>query len=258
MNNSVFGKTMENVRNRMELHISSTNENAIKWFSKPTLKDCKEVFGLYLIEMYKTEVILDKPIYVGTNILDISKVCMMDFHYNIIQKEFPEKHSLIYSDTDSFVYEIIHPDLYEWIGKNKTYFDLSESSREDLKDNTNKKVLGKFKDEMNSLIVKEFISLNPKVYSINHLEKNEIINKKVLKGVSKAVVKNEITYNDYVNVLEKNEIVKKNVTSIRSFNHQLYTYRDNKVALTSYYDKMKMIDSINCVPFGYVPGDSRK
>ena len=90
MNNSVFGKTMENVRNRMELHISSTHENAIKWFSKPTLKDCKEVFGLYLIEMYKTEVILDKPIYVGTNILDISKVCMMDFHYNIIQKEFPE------------------------------------------------------------------------------------------------------------------------------------------------------------------------
>ena len=120
-----------------------------------------------------------------------------------------------------------------------------------MKDNTNKKVLGKFKDEMNSLIVKEFISLNPKVYSINHLEKNEIINKKVLKGVSKAVVKNEITYNDYVNVLETNEIVKKNVTSIRSFNHQLYTYRDNKVALTSYYDKMKMIDSINCVPYGY-------
>jgi len=138
-------------------------------------------------------VILDKPIYVGTSILDISKVCMMDFHYNVIQKEFPEKHSLIYSDTDSFVYEIIHPDLYEWIGKNKTYFDLSESSREDLKDNTNKKVLGKFKGEMNSLIIKEFISLNPKVYSINHFEKNEIINKKVLKGVSKAVKKNEIT-----------------------------------------------------------------
>ena len=180
---------MENVRNRMELHISSTNENAIKWFSKPTLKDCKEVFGLYLIEMYKTEVILDKPIYVGTSILDISKVCMMDFHYNIIQKEFPGKHSLLYQDTDSFFYEIIHPDLYEWIKKDKTYFDLSESLREDLKDNTNKKVLGKFKDEMNSLIIKEFISLNPKVYSINHLEKNEIINKKVLKGVSKAVVK---------------------------------------------------------------------
>ena len=128
---------------------------------------------------------------------------------------------------------------------------MSESSREDLKDNSNKKVLGKFKDEKNSLIIKEFISLNPKVYSVNHLEKNQTINKKVLKGVSKAVVKNEITYNDYVNVLQKNEVLKKDVTSLRSFNHQLYTYRDNKIALTSYYDKMKMLDSINCVPFGY-------
>ena len=97
MNNSVFGKTMENVRNRMELHISSTIENAIQWFSKPTLKDCKEVFGLYLIEMYKTEVILDKPIYVGTSILDISKVCMMGLHDNIIQKEFPEKKNIVLS-----------------------------------------------------------------------------------------------------------------------------------------------------------------
>ena len=139
--------------------------------------------------MYKTEVILDKPIYVGASILDISKVCMMDFHYTIIQKEFPGKHRLLYHDTDSFFYEIIHPDLYEWIKKNKTYFDLSESSREDLKDDTNKKVLGKFKDEMNSLIIKEYISLNPKGYSINNLENNVIINKKVLKGVSKAVVK---------------------------------------------------------------------
>ena len=133
----------------------------------------------------------------------------MDFHYNIIQKEFPGKHSLLYQDTDSFFYEIIHPDLYEWIGKNKTYFDLSKSSREDLKDDENIMVLGKFKDEMNSLVIKEYIALNPKVYSVNHLEKNEIINKKVLKGVSKAVVKNEITYNDYVNVLEKMKLLKK-------------------------------------------------
>jgi len=251
LNNAVFGKTMENVKNRIELHITSDNDNAIKWFSKPTLKTCKETFGLYLIEMYKSEVILDKPIYIGTSILDLSKICMMDFHYNVIQKEFPDNHNLIYDDTDSLVYEIITPDLYDWIRKNKNYFDLSDSLMPDLKDDTNKKVIGKFKDEMNSLIITDFIALNPKVYSINYIKKNEITNKKTLKGISKTVVKNEITHDNYINVLKENTTIKKNVISIRSFSHQIYTYKQNKVALTSYYDKMELQDSINCVPFGY-------
>ena len=127
-----------------------------------------------------------------------------------------------------------------------------------MKDNTNKKVLGKFKDEMNSLLITEFIALNPKVYSVNYqsldeFKRVEIKNKKTLKGVSKVVVKNEIKHSDYVNTLKTNEIARRNVVSIRSFNHQLYTYKQNKIALTSFYDKMKMIDHINCVPYGYQP-----
>ena len=74
MNNSVFGKTMENVKNRMSLHLTTDNDNAIKWFSKANLKDCKYYNGLYMIEMYKTEIIYNKPIYVGTGILDLSKL----------------------------------------------------------------------------------------------------------------------------------------------------------------------------------------
>ena len=199
----------------------------------------------------KNEVLLDKPIFVGASALDLSKLCMMDFHYNVIQKEFPDSYNLLYTDTDSLVYEIFIPDLYDWKRKNKNYFDLSDSLRPDLKDDTNKKVLGKFKDEINSLIIKEFISLNPKVYSINYLKYNEIINKKTLKGISKTVVKNEITYDNYVDVLETNIPIKKDVVSIRSFSHQIYTHKQNKVALTSYYDKMELQDPINCVPFGY-------
>ena len=73
-----------------------------------------------------------------------------------------------------------------------------------------------------------------------------------MKGVSKPVVKNEIDHSDYVNVLETNDTIKRDVVSIRSFDHQLYTYRTkDKVALTSYDDKMYMIDGINRVPFGY-------
>ena len=164
---------------------------------------------------------------------------------------------------------------------NKHYFDLSESLRPDLQDNSNKKVYGKFKDELNSLSMSEVIALNPKIYSYNYqklkdddtiestnkkvLKGNyiyqklsddktiELENKKVLKGVSKVVVKKEITHENYIDVLTTNIPLIKNITSIRSHNQQLYTTAQNKVALTSYYDKMKMLNSIDCVPFGYNP-----
>ena len=77
-------------------------------------------------------------------------------------------------------------------------------------------------------------------------------NTKKLKGVSTVVVKNETTHEDYNNVVETNDVVKRDAISIRSFDHQIYTNKMTKVALTSYYDKMKMIHEIDCVPFGYM------
>ena len=96
---------------------------------------------------------------------------------------------MIYSDTDSLVYEIQNDDIYEWTKQHKSLFDLSDSERPDLKDNTNKKVIGVMKDEMSSLLIKEFIALNPKVYSISHQHKDkngmlhENYNKKTLTGL---------------------------------------------------------------------------
>ena len=257
MNNAVFGKTMENVKNRMDLHITTDHDNAVKWFSKINLKDCKYFDGLYLIEMFKKEIVYDKPIYVGTSILDLSKLVMMDFHYNVIHENFKNKYKLLYSDTDSFVYSIEHDDIYEWMGNNKEHFDLSDSLNTKIQDSKNKKVLGKFKDEMNSLLIKEFTALNPKVYSIIHQNMKDSIyyenyNTKKLKGISKAVVKNNIQHDDYKEVLETNIPISRDVVSIRSFQHQLYTYKQNKVALTAWYDKLKMINNNECVPYGYM------
>ena len=126
---------MENVKNVMELHITTDDKNAIKWVSKSTYKNCNEIFGLYMIDMFKSELILDKPMYVGTSILDLSKLHMMDFHYIVIESNFHGNYNLLYSDTDSFVYHTYTKDLYEWISENKHYFDLSDSEIEDLKDN---------------------------------------------------------------------------------------------------------------------------
>ena len=119
----------------------------------------------------------------------------MELHYNTIQANFPGKHNLIYSDTDSMVYYIQHEDIRKWVKQNKDHFDLSDSARPDMRDNTNKKVLGKFKDEMSSLLIKEVTALNPKVYSIihQHEDENKVFhenyNKKTCKGVSQVVVK---------------------------------------------------------------------
>ena len=115
------------------------------------------------MQEHRKEILYDKPIYVGTTILDLSKVCMMDFHYNVIHKSFEGKYNTLYSDTDSLVYSIKHSDIYEWNKHKKHYFDLSESLRPDLYDTESKKALDKFKDEMHSLLIVEFISLNPKV-----------------------------------------------------------------------------------------------
>ena len=143
----------------------------------------------------------------------------MDFHYNVIHKEFEGKSKLLYSDTDSLVYLLLHNDIYEWIKNNKKHFDLSESLRPDLRDNEFMKTLGKFKDEFYSLIIKEWLALNPKCYSINHQtledlkdilkanEEKEIIealdpkdiiekNKKICKGVKTVVLENEIAHQD--------------------------------------------------------------
>ena len=160
-----------------------------------------------------------------------------------------------------------------------------------MENNDNKKVVGKMKDEIQSLPIKEWIALNPKVYSHNHqnmqeqhakimntltnievekgnpqaynviskngddAEEHKLIfkNKKILKGIPNAVVNNEITHQDYDKVHKDNIPIKRNVTSIRSFNHNVVTFRTEKIALTSYYDKMKMIDGNTCVPFGYNP-----
>ena len=170
---------------------------------------------------------------------------MMEFHYDVIDKEFNGKYDLVYGDTDSLFYNIRTDDIYEWIKNNKDHFDLSGSKRNDLKDDKNNKQLGKFKDECMGLILTEGLFLNPKCYSYKYQDKineNILKNKKVCKGVSKATIKYDMDHKDYINVLNTDKKEIRNVCSIRSFNHQLFTYVQDKIALSSYYDKLKMIN----------------
>jgi hypothetical protein len=111
---------------------------------------------------------------------------MLECHYEVIDEQFGNKASLIYSDTDSFVYEIEHDDIYEWPQQNaKQWFDLSDSLRPDPQSNEHKKTFGFSKDELNSQFLTEWISRNPKCYAFRYQslkQNNEILEKKKAKG----------------------------------------------------------------------------
>ena len=116
-------------------------------------------------------------------------------------------------------------------------------------------MLREVKDELNTLLMTELIALSPKEYCISRqtlIELNEvkIKSKRALKAVSKFIVKKEIKHDDY---FETNDAFIKCVVSIRIFSHQFYTFKQQKIALTSFYDQMQSIDKVNCVPYCYFP-----
>ena len=182
---------------------------------------------------------------------------MMDFHYNVIQAQFGNRAKLIYSDTDSFVYEIEHPNIYEWMKENKEHFDLSKSERLDLKCNDNENILGKMKDELHGMVMTEFLALNPKCYS-NRFQKKDLLfdEVKISKGVSKATDAKTLPFKAYKKVLDDGNTVSRITTNIGSFNQQLFSFDTNKIALNAHYDKLYMIDKINCQPFGFNPPEN--
>ena len=107
MNNSVLGKTMENVRNHRDIKLVTTNERRNKLVSEPNYHTTKHFSeDLQAIEMRKTKVIMNKPVYLGQAILDISKTLMYEFWYDYIKSKYEGKAKLCYMDTDSFIIHI--------------------------------------------------------------------------------------------------------------------------------------------------------
>ena len=127
MNNSVFGKTMENIRNRVDIKLVNNREKAEKLL-KPNFKHCN-IFSenLISIHMKKTKLTFNKPVYLGMCILDLSKTLMYDFHYNYIMQKYGDKAKLLFTDTDSLMYEVQTEDFYKDISKDvKDRFDTSD------------------------------------------------------------------------------------------------------------------------------------
>ena len=170
MNNSVFGKTLENERKDRDIKLVTTDKRRNQLVSEPNYHTTKYFSeNLLAIEMKKTKVKMNKPVYLGMSILDISKTRMYEFWYDYIKPKYVVRAKLCYMDTDSFIIHIITEDFYKDIANDvEKWFDASNYDENDdrpLPIGRNKKVFGLFRDELGGKIIKEFCALRAKTYA---------------------------------------------------------------------------------------------
>ena len=241
MNNAVFGKTMENIRKHKDMKRLTNEKDYLKNLMKPNFKS-GVFFGENLMgcEMGKIKVVMNKPLYLGQAILDLSKIVMYKFHYDYMKPKYGKNLKLCYMNTDSFVYHIKTEDFYEHIaGDVKERFDTSGYSEKDarpLSIGLNKKVIGLMKDEFGGKIMTEFVALRPKLYAYRKLDGKE---DKKCKGIKKCVVEKTLGCNDYKECLF-NSVGKSIYSSqlmFRNRNHEVHMVEVNKVALNRDDDK---------------------
>ena len=253
MNNSVFGKTMENVRKHRDIKLVTTDERRNKLVSEPNYHTTKQFSeNLVAIEMKKTKLKMNKPIYLGMSILDVSKTPMYEFWYDYIKPKYKEKAKLCYMDTDSFVINIFTEDFFEDINNDiERWFDTSNYDKNDkrpLKTGINKKVIGMFKDELGGKIMKEFCALRAKTYAYLMDDDSE---KKKAKGTKKCIIKHRIKFEDYKDSLFKNNTILRSQLRFKSDLHIVYTEEVNKIAISNNDDKrLQTYDRIKTYPYG--------
>ena len=251
MNNAVFGKTMENVRKHRDIKLVKTDKKRL--VSEPNFHTMKLIDNnLAIIEMRKVKVKMNKPIYLGLSILDISKITMYEFWYDYVKIKYEDKARLCYMDTDSFVVNIKTKDFYKDIAENvKERFDTSNYTFDrPLLTGVNKKVIGLMKDELGGDIITEFVALRPKAYSYIT---NDFIEMKKAKGTKKCVVNKMLRFEDYKKCLFSNGKVLKSQQRFKSENHEVYTENINKIALSCDDDKRIVTsDRITSYPYGCI------
>ena len=250
MNNSVFGKTMENIRKRVDVRLVTSKEKLLKLASKPTYVSSK-IFNENLVAVHKIKetLTMNRPAYIGMCILDLSKTLMYDFHYNYIKHNYGNKAKLLFTDTDSLTYEIETTDAYLDFWNDKDKFDNSDYPENSPYFNKiNKKVIGKFKDEAAGVPIVEFVGLRSKMYS--YIKDNDE-GGKTAKGIKKNIITKNIKHEDYKEVLFNNKQMHHTMKTIRSNNHQLGSFELNKISLSACFDDKRFIHQNGITSYAY-------
>ena len=260
-NNQLYGKSMECLRKRCDVEIITNKERARKVVNSPNFERSMVINDNTLAMLKnKNKLLLNKHIQVGFAILELSKLLLYKFHYNYVKNKFGDNIDLVYSDTDSLVYDIRTEDLYADILPDlETWFDTSAYPKDNIFGfpQVNKKVIGKFSDEMKGNILTEWIALRPKMYSYTFEKKQkdgsvEVIDKRKCKGVASSFVKT-LNHDDYKKVL--NDQIKdhqETFQKIGSKAHKISTIHQEKRCLSNFSSKNYILDDgIHCYSFGH-------
>ena len=274
LNNTFYGKTMENIRDRVNVQFCKNQKEFVKHTSSPLFANQINVLkkdGLILVKTNKKTVELNKPIYLGACILESSKLLMFKFHYDTMKVKYP-KCSMMKTDTDSLCYYIQTKDLYQDIKEDKNIqkqMEFSNYPKDHILYNSDrKKVPGLFQDECvddKLAIISEYIGLRAKSYS-NYLyypTKEEYQCKKKSKGVPSRHIKNRVGFQDYKDCLfnkkslilgsqDSNKEHQEKIYSFRSLNLITYSIEQSKIALSCNDDKRHILeDNIHTLALGH-------
>lgn len=278
---SVLGKTIESVRKRSRIVLVNKARSATRIASKPEYKRFKILSDtLVAVEARKTRMVFDKPIYVscvtdslfvsclfatnslfvykplqfqvGFSVLDLSKLLMFEFHYNVMVPHFGSPR-LCFTDTDSFLYQLHTKDLYgTQIPALKRHMDLSNYPRDHpLFSEKNKAIIGLFKDETEGKPIGEFVGLRSKMYSVLVQDGKR---KMAAAGVPRALAARDLTHGRYLEALRSTGeySMSINQTMIRSKAHTIHTVTSSKRALSRYDDKRFVLnDGVSTRPHGH-------
>ena len=253
MNNAVFGKTMENLRRRVNVKLVRAHEEdklrrliASPSFARANIFDN----DLAAVQMHKSRLVLNRPVYVGMSVLDLSKSLMYDFYYNQMKAQYGDRVELLYTDTDSLLLEIQTEDVYSDMSEHQSLYDTSDYPEDHpLHSKVNKKVLGKMKDECAGRAIEEYVGLRPKMYSI--LEASGACIKKA-KGVKKNVVKKHIRHEQYREALFGKKTFRHSMDVLRSEKHHIYGLHLNKVSLSPFDSKRWIAENgVDTLAYGH-------
>lgn len=232
------------------MELIHTPERFVKVMSKPNVQSFQRFNeDLVAVRMGETLLKLLRPIYAGMVILDLSKLLMYNFYYGVLKKTYGDRMDLLFTDTDSLCISVKTYDVYEDLKHMSEEFDFSDYSPEhDCYSDENKKVLGKFKDEMNGNIILEYVGLRSKMYSI--LWDHGAV--RTCKGISRSVNKLVLKHEMYRDCLFNADQRVDQVTRIGSKGHKLFTFSHSKVSLSPYDDKRYINDDkVTTLAYGH-------
>ena len=252
MNNSVFGKTMENTRLRKNIDLVCDPKKLTKLISQPQLESFKIINeNAVLVDRVKKTVKLDKPMYAGFCILELSKLIMYNFHYNVIQKRYGTNALLLFTDTDSLTYRVRCSDVYRDMYEDRHLYDLSNYDQTSpLFSRVNEKVIGKFKDECGGKSPSEFVGLRSKMYSL--LVEKDKPSKRTAKGVKRGFVEKRVRHEMYLHTLQTRKCTRANFVNFRSQCHTIQTVNFSRICLSAYDDKRYVCaDGVSTLAYGH-------